>query len=239
MTEGRRGKSRLKKYTMQHTPVFTALILALSVFSTHAHAGGVSLGATRVVYKSDDKMKQLSLINSDDRGEFLMQSWIEDEKGQMSRDLAVIPPLVLIRAASQNTLRLVRNKASFPADRESLYWLNVKAIPEKSKDGGQNTLQFAITNRIKLFYRPAELAQGAAEAYRKVKFSAQDGKVNAVNPTPYYVTLTNISISGHKVDSVMLAPRETRTLTAAKGTSVEADSVNDYGGLDHFSTQVN
>lgn len=223
---------------MNIKPIFSALTLALVMLSTYAQAGGVSLGATRVIYKSDDKMKQISVMNSDEKNEFLMQSWVENEKGQMSRDLTVVPPLVLIRAASQNTIRLIRNIAGLPADRESLYWLNVKAIPEKSKDGAQNTLQFAITNRIKLFYRPAELAAGAAEAYRKVTFASLNGKVSASNPTPYYITLTNISINGRKAESTMLAPHETRVLLAGKGTSVEADSVNDFGGLDHFNAQV-
>lgn len=218
--------------------LFFASIMALFVLNTPVHAGGVSLGATRVVYQSDNKMKQVSLFNSDQKNQFLMQSWIEDEKGQLSRDLAVIPPLVLIKAASQNTTRLIRNNNNLPSDRETLYWLNVKAIPQKGTDSGKNTLQFAVTNRIKVFYRPTSLSEGAADAYRKVTFTNSNGKVNAINPTPYYITLTNISLNGKKVESLMLAPKETRVVGVGGATSIQADSVNDYGGLDHLEART-
>jgi fimbrial chaperone protein len=46
-----------------------------------------------------------------------------------------------------------------PQDRESLFWMNVKAIPSMDKSKlSDNTLQLAIISRIKLYYRPAKLA---------------------------------------------------------------------------------
>lgn len=46
-----------------------------------------------------------------------------------------------------------------PADRESLFWMNVKAIPSlDEKLANENTLQIAIQSRIKLFYRPSGLS---------------------------------------------------------------------------------
>ncbi|WP_219558676.1 fimbria/pilus periplasmic chaperone, partial [Klebsiella michiganensis] len=46
-----------------------------------------------------------------------------------------------------------------PQDRETLFWMNVKAIPSMDKSKlSDNTLQLAIISRIKLYYRPAKLA---------------------------------------------------------------------------------
>ncbi|TKU73348.1 molecular chaperone [Citrobacter sp. wls710] len=215
-----------------------ALITTFFIINTSAYAGGVSLGATRLIYKSDDKVKQLAIYNSDNKNEFLMQSWIEDENGNLSRDLAVIPPLVLIKAGGQNSIRLIRNNSGLSSDHEMVYWLNVKAIPEKNQDSNQSTLQFAITSRIKVFYRPAELQQGAAEAYRKLQFRKKEDKISVFNPTPYYITLTNIRSGKHTGSSLMLAPKETRELHMGTSETIEADSINDYGGLDHLKINI-
>ncbi|MBA5838935.1 fimbria/pilus periplasmic chaperone, partial [Morganella morganii] len=42
------------------------------------------------------------------------------------------------------------------ADRESLYWLNVKFVAP-SEEGQENVLRYSMTNRIKILYRPAAL----------------------------------------------------------------------------------
>ena len=49
-----------------------------------------------------------------------------------------------------------------PSDRESLFWLNIMEIPLKVED--PNSVQFAIRQRLKLFYRPPALLGGSAEA---------------------------------------------------------------------------
>ncbi len=62
--------------------------------------------------------------------------------------------------AKENTLRIIdATNNQLPQDRESLFWMNVKAIPSMDKSKlSDNTLQLAIISRIKLYYRPAKLA---------------------------------------------------------------------------------
>jgi P pilus assembly chaperone PapD len=56
----------------------------------------------------------------------------------------------------ENTLRIIdATNNQLPQDRESLFWMNVKAIPSMDKSKlSDNTLQLAIISRIKLYYRP-------------------------------------------------------------------------------------
>ncbi|SQK77442.1 Chaperone protein fimC precursor [Tatumella ptyseos] len=42
---------------------------------------GVALGATRVVYPSNQKQVSLGISNNDDKSTYLIQSWIENAAG--------------------------------------------------------------------------------------------------------------------------------------------------------------
>lgn len=66
----------------------------------------------------------------------------------------ITPPLYRLDKDQQNVERIVLAGA-LPQDKESLYWLNIKAIPAASRK--DNTLQIAVKTRIKLIYRPAAL----------------------------------------------------------------------------------
>ncbi|MFQ6365119.1 molecular chaperone, partial [Serratia marcescens] len=76
------------------------------------------------------------------------------------------PPLFLMQGKKENTLRIIdATNNALPKDRESLFWVNVKAIPslDKAKQK-ENTLQLAITSRIKLLYRPQNLSMAPDQA---------------------------------------------------------------------------
>jgi P pilus assembly chaperone PapD len=126
--------------------------------SAQAQAG-VALGATRVIYQADQKQVSLGVNNSDDRNTFLIQSWVENSDGKKDGRFVITPPLFVMQGKKENTLRIIdATNHSLPADRESLFWVNVKAIPSVDKSQMKaNTLQLAITSRIKLFYRPLGL----------------------------------------------------------------------------------
>ncbi len=62
---------------------------------------------------------------------------------------------------SENTLRIIYTGPPLAADRESLFWMNVKTIPSVDKNAlnGRNVLQLAILSRMKLFLRPIQLQE--------------------------------------------------------------------------------
>ncbi len=72
--------------------------------------------------------------------------------------------------------------------------MNVKAIPSMDKSKlTENTLQLAIISRIKLYYRPAKLALPPDQAAEKLRFRRSANSLTLINPTPYYLTVTELN----------------------------------------------
>lgn len=66
-------------------------------------------------------------------------------------------------------------KTNLPTDRETLYWMNVKAIPPTDEKNTQkNTLQLALQNKIKLFYRPENLPVQPGKARNMLRFKYEE-----------------------------------------------------------------
>ncbi|MBS6124945.1 MAG: fimbria/pilus periplasmic chaperone, partial [Veillonella sp.] len=138
------------------------LIIFYLIISASAHAaGGIALGATRIIYPADAKQTAVWIRNSHTNERFLVNSWIENSAGVKEKSFVVTPPLFVSEPKSENTLRIIYAGVPLPKDRESLFWMNVKAIPSVNKNSleGKNVLQLAILSRIKLFVRPNNLPQ--------------------------------------------------------------------------------
>ncbi len=78
--------------------------------------------------------------------------------------------------AGKNLERIVMT-GSLPQGQESLFWLNIKAIPSASKQ--MNSLQIAVKTRIKLIYRPESLRASTPEEQTNKLTSASCGKCSA------------------------------------------------------------
>ncbi|HDS9458798.1 TPA: fimbria/pilus periplasmic chaperone [Enterobacter asburiae] len=211
--------------------VNTWICLAATVCSTAAYAGGVGLGATRMVYSSATNQSMLQVRNTHPDATFLIQSWMENEKGQKTNDFVITPPLYVMKPASESAVKIMFNGKALPEDRETLYWMTVKAIPQQSKSGSGNSLQFASANRIKVFYRPESLGQGAGEAWKSLSGVYRAGKVTLTNPTPYYLTTINVKIDGMPVQPVMVPPKSSVALaeTFSHANTMSYQTINDYG----------
>lgn len=213
-------------------PVIAAVCLAASGVS---FAGGIGLGATRVIYPESASQTSLPVTNSDPHERYLIQAWVEDDKGNKAGDFVVTPPLFASAPKSENTLRIMYTGKPLPQDRETVYWMNVKAIPAVNRDAvkDKNTLQLAILSRIKLFMRPDGLSMGEAEAADHLRFLLSGNRLTITNPTPYYETLVNLSVGGKKLDNSMVPPEGQVTLTLPAGVSgdIHFQTVNDYGAL--------
>ncbi len=213
-----------------------AVVMTLAVAgSIGAATAGVGLGATRVVYPSDQKQVTLGVSNNDDKGTFLIQSWVENADGQKDGRFVITPPLFLMQGKKENTLRIIdATNHSLPKDRESLFWVNVKAIPSLDKSQQQdNTLQLAITSRIKLFYRPRGLNIAPDKAPEQLRFKRSGNVLSIVNPTPYFVTLTELNAGIRILPGTMVLPMDSATVTlpADAGSAITYRTINDYGAL--------
>lgn len=169
---------------------FMATVLLLLLFACHSTIANaaVALGATRVIYLANQKQVLLPVTNNDPASVYLIQSWIENAGDQKDTQFVITPPLFSMQGKKENTLRIINaTNHQLPGDRESLFWVNVKAIPAMEKDQkNENTLQLAIISRIKMFYRPTHLAMAPEEAPAMLRFRRSGSKLTLINPTPYF-----------------------------------------------------
>lgn len=175
--------------------VIAVLVL---VFTSVSHAS-VILGTTRVIVKSSDKEATVQIRNPDSIPK-LIQAWIDSGNKNASPDVIdvpfqILPPVFRINAGKGQALRILALPNDLPNDRESVFWLNVLEVPPKPSDlEGENYVQFALRNRIKLFYRPAKLEGRASSAGEKLEWRLREGKLIVNNPTPYHVSLSSAAV---------------------------------------------
>jgi len=200
-----------------------------------AASGGITLNTTRVIYSLDAKQASVSVRNTSDKGTFLVQSWVEDKEGAKTKDFIVTPPLYTSKPGNENILRLIRSGGDLPADRESLYFFNSKAIPSLDKESleGKNSLILAAITRIKLFVRPSGLKPAPEAAPAELRFKVAGTKLEIHNPTPYYLTLTDIKAGSKNVQDTMVAPFDNVSVPLPQGgsNSITFSTINDFGAL--------
>ena len=214
---------------------------------------GIQLGATRVILAAPAKEASLPVVNHG-VNDLMIQSWVDAGDDAPDKDVpfVVTPALARLDGSRQQSLRVLYQGQGLPTDKESVFWLSVQEIPQKVKD--KNVLQIAVRQRIKLFYRPANLPGKAVDAAPGLTWRWTDnngkGGVEVTNPSAYYVSLSGARIrSGtqeHAVQTQMLAPGATVVLglkdgaraRPASGATVEFENVNDDGGTDKHSTPL-
>ncbi|EEQ1134546.1 fimbrial biogenesis chaperone BcfB, partial [Salmonella enterica subsp. enterica] len=118
---------------------------------------------------------------------------------------------------------------SLPTDRESVFYLNSKAIPsvDKNKLTG-NSLQIATQSVIKLFIRPKNLAEASTHAPSTLRCRNERGQLTITNSSPYYVSMVELYSAGKKLPNTMVPPKGAITLPATPG-QVSLRTVNDFG----------
>lgn len=137
--------------------------------------------------------------------------------------IAVSKPLLRIAPGGRASTELFYQGAGLPQDRESYFVLSVLDVPPAARQ--ENNLQLAYRHHFKLFYRPA-LASTPDEAIASLVWEmsteAEGGRVTAHNPSPYYLTLSEVALvdatgqpCGQAVEHLMLPPFSSRPLTAA------------------------
>lgn len=218
------------------------------LMATQADAG-ISLSATRLVFDGKHKEAGITVRNSGE--DVLIQSWVDsDTPGATSTPFAVTPPLVRVLGKEQQLLRVIYEGTGMPADKESVVWLNVQEIPQAAKT--QNTLQLAVRQRIKVFFRPSGLKANAYLAPTELLWRLVDRAGKTVltinNPGLYHVSMTDIKLqSGQTMeqpaDSMMIAPGEQKEFAIKQFNSsstptVSFMNINDYGAQDRYNAQL-
>ncbi|MDR4898902.1 molecular chaperone [Yersinia kristensenii] len=197
------------------------------VQAQQTEAKGISFYVIRVIYpQSAKKGVTLTAYNKSDQA-YLMQSWIRPvdpltgdvditHADQAATPFIATPPLQRLEANDELTLRLRRNGQPLPTDRESVFFISMKAIPSQAKsDKPQKTGQMIMTvvSNIKLFYRPEGLVKRAvADVASQLHFRREGNALIAENPTPYWLTFSHL-----KVGAVALGKPALRLMVPPKG----------------------
>lgn len=210
------------------------LLSTLFLVAATAHAG-VIINGTRLVYQGEKKESSLGIQNPDST-DYLVQSWVDTgSNNQAKAPFLITPPLFRLDSKEENVLRVVRTGGNLPEDRESLFWLNIKAIPSSKHVEGANTLQIAINTRIKLLYRPSAVKGKPDDVADKLEWRREGNDLVVNNPTPFYMNFQSVTLNGHKVEKATWAVPETEThfaLPANTGGSTVAYSIiTDYGSI--------
>lgn len=233
-------------------------LLAGAFLACRVHAGGLGLSTTRVIFNQADKGSEVTFRNNG-AALYLVQVAVTPAGSNALRTAGlnapsavelqarspfiVTPPLFRSEPGSENVLRILRTGGDFPADRESLFYFRFNAIPPSAKgqDGPETTgkvgaqLSVALGMSVKLFYRPKGLSLSPDSAYSRLTFHRVKDGIELSNPTPYFQTLSTLTLGGVKVDlnkqPTMVAPfsKVTYTGMGAAGEAVWT-TINDYGG---------
>lgn len=218
---------------------------ALCVF---ASAGAMLAGAaqaaivpdrTRVIFNEGEQAAIVTITNKSATYPYLVQSWLEDAKGNRTTSpMMVVPPLQRIEANERNVLRIAKLPGTgLPADRETVFYLNIREVPPKTDT--PNTLQIALHTQMKLFYRPKAVQPARDEDWTlpmTLRVDAAAHKLVFDNPTPYHVTVVDVSAGAQKtpvpIEPVMVSPMSTADVPfkAATPATLFVTHIDDYGG---------
>lgn len=134
-------------------------------------------------------------VRNPDSSPYLIQTVIDNlESSQQKPPFIITPPLYRLDGGKENLMRVIQS-GNLPQDKESMFWLRVKAIPSAPRE--KNTLQIAVSTSIKLIYRPDSLKNLDVEKESdKLSWHISGNQLNINNPTPCYINFNEISVAG-------------------------------------------
>ncbi|MFE0583797.1 fimbrial assembly chaperone [Pantoea vagans] len=221
--------------------VLSGLLLSTSVWAV------VNVDKTRIVFNPSDLTQSINVINSGQNETFL-QIWTDDGDLTLSPDasitpIIVIPPVVKMFPGEMRSLRLMlTSRQTLPANKESLFWLNIYQIPalKKALSVAERKVVLPLRIRLKIFVRPAGLNAPLTIDPEKIRFAVSGNKITITNPTPWFMSM-NVNPKGHQsIKNLMIAPQSDLQLnsdaTLKSGDSVSYAVINDQGIPVNYAT---
>ncbi|VTP16524.1 Chaperone protein EcpD precursor [Phytobacter ursingii] len=211
---------------------------------------GIQINATRVIYPAAKKEVTLSITNESTTPR-LLQAWVDNGDPDVQPETAklpflVTPPISRIDPGKGQTLRIIFTGGTLPADRESVFWLNILEVQPKSSISKENSdrIKFTVRSRLKVFYRPMGLPgspnDAAAQLHWRLISQGKGYALECDNPTAWNVSFHDVRLKsapavadtkqngmcpakGKKLIPVkeVMAPRSGRVLFT---------TIDDYGG---------
>ncbi|HEM7143858.1 TPA: molecular chaperone [Providencia stuartii] len=236
--------------------VFRVIGTILLLLSTTSAMAGIVLHGTRIIYnESQDNVGANITIKSEDNSNtpYLVRTQIyRDVQGQIAQNnFITTPSMFRLEPSDLNQVKILKVKNDLPKDRESIFYFRAIALPATDRLDNNSTpklagsLQIATGNTIKVFYRPVQFSVSQKEAMGLLKFSLQNNGLKVTNPTPYYITLSEIKVGNKlaklepKLGNTMISPFSDMLYQDIhqKG-KVQWSAINDFGGKDQFDGWV-
>lgn len=220
---------------------YLGVLIVMSIATAHAN---VVINGTRVIYDGSQREVTVHMTNEGDTPS-LVQSWIDAGNPDALPEAAdvpfmLVPPVARVNPRSAQALRIAFQGDPLPADRESVFYLNVLDVPPAPKSRQDNNyVQLAIRTRIKLFYRPATLTSSPDEAADSVTWERMGRKIRLYNPSAYHVSINQLLGPQKNVlsaDIGMAAPFSHIDFALKADAAVPDEgnlnlvTVNDFGG---------
>lgn len=225
---------------LKHVGIIVVSVLAMSSAAVSAAEGDESVTTTvngGVIHFKGEVVNAACAIDSESMNQTVELGQVRSSRLAKAGDLssAVGFNIKLNDCDTNNTLRIINaTNHQLPGDRESLFWVNVKAIPAMEKDQkNENTLQLAIISRIKMFYRPTHLAMAPEEAPAMLRFRRSGSILTLINPTPYFITVTNMKAGNSNLPNTMVPPKGEVSVDIPHAVTgdISFQTINDYGAL--------
>jgi len=205
----------------------------------------VELGATRIIYNPATSGAAVSVSNPNDYP-VLVQSAVMTEDKAGKAPFVVTPPLFRLDPKQQSRLRLVMTGEGAAKDRETLYWMCATGIPpelgdawagepaEKKKSSASLDVKIKLSQCIKVLVRPDAVKGKLNDAAPAVTWARKGDKLEANNPSPFYINIKSLDVGGKAVALPdYIPPFSSRSYAVPKGAggSVMWTYINDYGGV--------
>ncbi|EAB6034259.1 molecular chaperone [Salmonella enterica] len=225
----------------------------VALSENHQQTFSVELGASRVIYPLNGRNTSVRVENKQDypilvKSQVLLAS---DKKG--GAPFITTPPLFRLDSHQTSVVTITRTGGDYPADRESLNWLCVTAVPPdkdaewaKGADekGVANNIQVVLKNCIKLLVRPDALSNNPADIAGKVVWKTEGKNLHAHNPTPYYMNISGVRFNDEqlKLKDSYIAPFSDVNIPVSsvltKGREVKWTVIGDYGERKEMKSDV-
>lgn len=84
-----------------------------------------------------------------------------------------------------------------------------------------------------MFYRPTNLAIAPKKAPAMLRFRRSSSKLTLINPTPYFITVTNIKAKNSNLPNTIVPPKSkvSVNITHAATKNISFQTINNYSAL--------
>lgn len=196
------------------------LFLCCHYVNADTHVGaqgkGISFYVLRVIYpETATKGVTIKADNKTD-SPYLFQSFIRpvdtttgdvdfNDKGVCGMPFIVTPPLTRIESKQTLDLRIRRTGLTLPSDRESVFYISMKAIPALDKSVKSGEVIMTVVTSMKVFYRPVSIEnKTVSDVAGELKFAIDGDILVAKNPSPYWLTFSTLKVGDQIIDKKML-----------------------------------